>query len=185
MAEELSMVRPLVDRAARLCDELSIAEVPLQRPVMGAEGPGAAGPSEGDDMRVVGLTEPCRHHLGLFASHLRRRHLPRDAGPEQLHHEPPRPLQPAQLVGQMSAHYEAAVSLLEPVQNGNEIRVRRTAEDEARQVGVDDQAHGQPPRNRRSSSRKKLRYPGGGLTMLPCSSSSRRWIVASPFFRSK
>lgn len=179
------MSRPLVDRATRIRDELWMEEIPLERLIVGAESPSTADPGERDHVRVVGLAEAGGCYFSLLTSDLRRRDLPRDAGPQQLQHEPPRLLQPAQLIGQVSAHDEATVALLQPVQDRDEIRMGRAGEDEARQVGVHDQAHGQPPRNRRSSSRKKLRYPGGGLTMLPCSSSSRRWIVASPFFRSK
>jgi len=185
MPKELRVRRPLVDRATRSCNEGWIAEVALERLVVGAESASAADPGESDDMRVVGFAQAGPGDFSLFTNHLRRRDLPSNAGPLELYDKSPRLLQAAQLCGQVPAHHQAAAALLEPIQDGGKIGMGPASEDEARQVGVHDHAHGQPPKKRRSSSRKKSRYPGGALRMLPCSSSSSRWIVASPFFRSK
>ena len=80
-----------------------MAEVALERSVMGAEGPCAADPREGDDVRIVRFAEAGGRHLGFFASHLFGGNLPRDAGPEQLQHVPPRLRNPVQLGSQMAA----------------------------------------------------------------------------------
>jgi hypothetical protein len=65
--EELRVRRSLVDRAARLRDEARIAEVTLKRFVVGTEGTGSADPSEGDNVRVIGLAQPGSGDLGLLA----------------------------------------------------------------------------------------------------------------------
>lgn len=167
MPEQPSVLRPLINRAARIRDERRVPEIALKCLVMGAQGPRSASASQGDDVRVVGLAETGFRHLDFLTGHFVRGNLPRNARPKQLQHESARLLHPLQLRGEMAANNQAAVALLKPVQNRHEIRVWRAAENKARQVGVNDQAHAQPPRKRRSSSRKNLRYPGGALRMLP------------------
>ena len=73
MAEELLMCRAQVDRTAWFRDKLGIAEVPLERPIVGAEGSSATDPSQGHDMRVVGRAKVGGRHLSLLARHLLRR----------------------------------------------------------------------------------------------------------------
>jgi len=135
------MCRSQIDRAPRLRDDRGIPEVPLESLVMGAESPRPTGKREPDHMAVVGLAEPGLLQLRFTLLHRLIRDLPRSTCLQQSPYKAARGIQPVQFSRQVTAYDQAAISLLEPVQDGHEVRMWRPGKDGGCQVRVNDQAH--------------------------------------------
>ena len=152
---------------------------------MGAEGSRAAGEREPDHMAVVGLAESGFLQLRFPLLYKLIGDLPCSARLQQGSYEAARGIQPAQLPCQLSPTMRRPSRSWSQSKTGTKSGCGGLAKTVDARFASTITHTRQPPRNRRSSSRKKLRYPGGALTMFPCSSSSRRWIWASPLRRSK
>jgi hypothetical protein len=112
MPEQSCVRRSQIDRAPRLRDDRGIPEIPLQSPVVGTKGPRPAGEREADHMAVIGLAESGLLQLSFTLLHRLIRDLPRSTCLQQSTHKAARGIQPVQLSRQVTAHNQAAISLL-------------------------------------------------------------------------
>jgi hypothetical protein len=119
---------------------MRIPEVPLKLPFLGTEGPSPTRAGKSEDMQVIGPAQAGRSHFLLMACHSLVGNLLRLPSPKKGHYVTASHIQPVQLRRQLASDDKAAIPILKPVQDWDEVRMRRAGEDCGSQVRVDDHA---------------------------------------------